>query len=66
MKRMKRVVVGRAEIIHVETRLGIVNIWVGLHDNEGRRVETVEMIPNQYAGEKKVVVVEGRRFVEEV
>ena len=51
-------------MIHVETPLGIVNIYVGLRDAEGRRVERVEMIPNRYAGEPKVTV-DGGRFVEE-
>lgn len=60
---MKTVRPGRARIIHVETELGIVNIYVGLTDAGGRKVETVEMIPNQYAGETEVLVI-GRRFVE--
>jgi hypothetical protein len=52
-----------ARVVHVETELGIVNIHVGLTDREGRRVESVMMNPNRYAGEKKVVV-RGFRFVE--
>jgi len=60
---MKIVRPGRARIVHVETPLGIVNIYVGLTDIKGRRVEAVEMIPNEYAGEPKVKVV-GRRFIE--
>ena len=49
--------------IHVETPLGIVNIWIDLTDAKGRKVETVEMIPNHYSGESDVQVV-GRRFVQ--
>ena len=49
--------------VHVETPLGIVNVWLNLRDELGRRVEKVEMIPNQYAGEPKVTV-RVRRFVE--
>ena len=64
MERMKRVTVGRARIVHIETELGIVNIHVGLRDAQGRRVETVVLIPNQYAGEP-TVTVDGGRFVEE-
>lgn len=40
--------------LHVETPLGIVNITVGLSDRHGRRVESIEVIPNSYAGHKKV------------
>ena len=51
---MKRIVAGRAGV-HVETPLGIVNIRVGLVDRRGRDVDSIEVIPNQYAGEPKVV-----------
>lgn len=61
---MKTVTPGRARIVHVETTLGIVNIYVGLRDAHGRRVERVEMLPNQYAGEPRVTV-DGARFIEE-
>lgn len=44
----------RDNILHVETSLGIINIHVGLVDSEGRRVEHIEIIPNNYAGEPKV------------
>jgi hypothetical protein len=46
----------RDSLLHVETPLGIVNIRVGLHDVEGRRVDSVEVIPNGYAGEPRVEV----------
>lgn len=59
---MKRVV-HRRGILHVETPLGIVNIHVGLHDRNSREVEAVQMLPNNYAGESKVVV-RGGRFVQ--
>jgi hypothetical protein len=60
VERIKRVNVGRARIVHVETELGIVNIYVGLTDRLGREVETVEMIPDQG------VRVVDRRFVKEL
>lgn len=55
-QRMKHVSQGRADVIHVETDLGIVNIYVGLRDTEGRRVERIEYRPNEYAGEPVVVM----------
>lgn len=33
-------------IIHIETDLGIVNIYLGLHNTFGQRVESVEVIPD--------------------
>lgn len=39
----KRVVMKDDQLLHVETPLGIVNIRTGLHDMEGRRVESVEI-----------------------
>ena len=53
-----------AKIIHVETELGIVNVRLGLSDPEGRDVEAVEMIADDYSGEPTVSIV-GRRFVRE-
>ena len=50
-------------IIHVETPLGIVNIHIGLTDRHGRRVENIQMRPNEYAGEPRVKRI-GNRFVE--
>jgi hypothetical protein len=52
-----------ARVIHVETELGIVNIYVGLTDHLGRKVESVSMLPNEGAGDP-VVRVRGRRFVQ--
>lgn len=46
--------------LHVETELGIVNIYTGLHDARGRAVEAVSMRPDSFAGEPKVVVSKGR------
>jgi hypothetical protein len=43
-------------ILHVETPNGIINIRVGLTDFEGRRVDSVEVIPDEYAGEPMVTV----------
>lgn len=59
---MKRVNI-RKGLLHVETPLGIVNIYVGLTDRRGRKVETIEMIPTALAGEP-MVVVQGRRFIQ--
>ena len=42
------------ELLHIETPLGIVNIRVGLFDQKGRRVNSIEVIPNNYAGDPKV------------
>lgn len=53
----------KTRIIHVETELGIVNIYLGLRDDKGRRVETVAFKPDNYAGQKKVRLI-GSRFVE--
>lgn len=50
---MKTIVLA-AGALHVETPLGIVNIRVGLHDLKGRRVDSIEVIPDRYVGEKKV------------
>ena len=41
-------------IIHVETELGIWNIYIGLTDVHGRRVETCEVVRNQYSCEPRV------------
>ena len=32
---------------HIETELGIINIYVGLSDTEGHRVESVEILPDK-------------------
>ena len=54
----------RDDYIHIETPLGIVNIYPGLHDQRGRRVDAIEMIPNdRYAGER-IVRRMGDKFVE--
>jgi hypothetical protein len=50
---LKTVVLNKG-LLHVETPLGIVNIRVGLNDLKGRKVDSIEVIPNRYAGEKKV------------
>lgn len=43
------------ELIHVETPNGIVNIRTGLTDQHGRSVDSVETLPDRYAGERKVM-----------
>jgi hypothetical protein len=42
----------RDNLLHVETDGCIVNIRVGLTDTQGRRVTSVEVIPDNYAGEE--------------
>lgn len=54
-RKVRRATVGKDELLHVETPLGIVNIRTGLTDRHGRRVDSVEIIPNRYAGEPKVL-----------
>jgi hypothetical protein len=51
--RMKRIS-HHSGILHVETPEGIVNIYAGLTDADGRPVTTVEAIPDQYAGAPRV------------
>lgn len=34
-------------IIHQESALGLVNIYLGLHDTEGNHVESVEIRPDE-------------------
>ena len=53
-KAMKTVQLSKG-LLHVETPLGIVNIRVGLNDFNGRKVESIEVLPNDYAGEKKII-----------
>lgn len=48
-------------LVHVETPLGLVNIWTGLVDGAGRRVNRIEVHPNEGAGELRVVTDEGIR-----
>lgn len=54
-------------LIHVKTPLAIVNIWIGLTDEQGNRVERVEILPNNYAGEPPVTTednIRGIRIIE--
>lgn len=55
MRRQRTIVARPNELIHVETPLGIVNIRVGLSDRLGRAVDSIEVIPDEYCGERKVV-----------
>jgi hypothetical protein len=36
----------RKRLLQVETDLGIINIWVGLHDQYGGEVERIEIRPD--------------------
>ena len=51
------------KIIHVETELGIVNIYLKLTDRYGRKVEAIGLRPDCLAGKQKVKVI-GHRFVQ--
>jgi hypothetical protein len=53
---MRRISHYKKGCLHVETPNGIVNIRVGLTDMSGRSVDSIEIIPDRYAGEKKVKV----------
>lgn len=56
MRQRKAIVLRAGELLHVETPNGIVNIRAGLSDRMGREVDSVETIPDRYAGERKVIV----------
>lgn len=43
------------EQLHVETPLGVINIRCGLSDMKGRKIDSVTVIPDEYADELKVV-----------
>jgi len=49
--------------VHVETELGVVNILLGCRDAHGREFERVLIRPDQYAGERKVVLRNDGRMV---
>ena len=53
-------------LVHVETDLGVVNIWLHLHDEQGNRVERVSVMPDDhYASNKKVIFDgQGGRLIE--
>jgi len=57
---MKSITLHAGQLLHVETPNGIVNIRAGLSDAIGREVDSIEVIPDRYAGERRVVV-SGRR-----
>lgn len=58
MRRLSFTTLNRSDnLLHIETNLGIVNIRVGLHDAQGRMVESVELIPDESDG----VVIDGYR-----
>ena len=45
----------REKLLHVEVPLGIVNIRIGEVDHVGREVNTIELVPDNYPKENKVV-----------
>lgn len=52
----RRSIVHKEGLLHVETPNGIVNIRVGLTDSEGRSVDSIECLPDQYVGEPQVTL----------
>jgi hypothetical protein len=56
MKTISHTSKSKDKLLHIETDLGIINIRVGLTDTEDRRVESIEIIRNNYAGEPKVIL----------
>ncbi len=52
---MELIVLDKGGFLHIETPLGIVNVRAGEIDNRGRRVDSVQVIPDEYVGEKKIV-----------
>jgi hypothetical protein len=56
MKTISHTSKSKDKLLHIETDLGIINIRVGLTDTEGRRVESIEIIRNNYAGKPKVIL----------
>lgn len=55
-RKQKTVEMKDNQLLHVETPLGIVNIRTGLRDMHGCRVDSIEIIPNRYAGEPPVTL----------
>lgn len=57
MKRISHTSRSRDNLLHIETDLGIVNIRTGLYDAiNDCPVESIEIIPDKYAGETPVTV----------
>ena len=53
----------KSEALHIETPNGIINIRCGLQDMKGRAVDSVEIIPDKYAGENKIKVIPSRHNI---
>lgn len=63
MKRISHTSRSRDNLLHIETDLGIVNIRTGLYDAiNDCPVESIEIIPDKYAGETPVTV-DGSRHI---
>jgi hypothetical protein len=50
--------------LHIETDGAIVNVRVGLHDTDGRRVTSVQVSPDNYAERGGHWVLDGSRVVQ--
>lgn len=64
MKRIRHTSRARDNVLHIETDLGIINITVGLHDSQGRRVEHISVISDGDRFLPKRVIQEGDRLIE--
>lgn len=50
-------------VLHIETEGGIVNIYVGMENDKGEEITSVEFIPDRYAGEPEVRLEAGPSMV---
>lgn len=57
---MRTITLKSGDLLHIETPNGIVNIRAGLSDMKGRAVDSVQTIPDEYAGELPVRRVPAR------
>ena len=49
--------------LHIETPLGLVNIWYGTNQ-KGQKVETLELMPNEFSGERQVKTTRGIKRIQ--
>jgi hypothetical protein len=57
VKMDKRLSIKNGDILHIETPNGIVTIRAGLTDRLYRKVDSVKIIPDNYAGDNKIKLV---------
>lgn len=56
MKTISHTARSKDHLLHIETDLGIINIRVGLKDMDGRPVESISFVPDDYAREDPVML----------